>query len=501
MAQSVLADGFVNLCIDPSLNFYDGKCRVLVEGQADGSATADALRPVPSSRNIDDLFGEGTVLSLALKKVFCTCPNNVEVFAIPRADPSGAVAAQYTWTFTGTATSDGRIEIFAIDKDYSINILVEEGDTPTVIAGNVLAALPDDFPYTAVQAAGVLTLTAISTGTVGNFLEAIYNWRNMPDYAPEGVTFAQVQSVAGTGELLPLDYAALLGTCCYSCFALLSGGDAYQTAWQLYLESLWSCDTPQCFGHGYTYNSGSLGQILARGTNAAVFNRVAQGLGSDDPIPPWLKVAAYAALSCCTACASPELSIQGQNYGVLSCLFMPESCVIPFTYDEQVQLKEAGFVVMGPLTSGQGAYTNPYVFNDVTNYLYDDLNRPNATFRDTNSRRLLTSTAIAIATELQQYSALALFTKNTNIRQGIFGTNKRLMQGNIRAWAKENVGVLFGEFDNIENDIVLQDDFEVMPACQGVPGKLHLKLRYRQPVRIGQINTLLQPQLLDNCVR
>lgn len=507
MAQDVLADGYVKLCIDTSLNFYDGACRMLVEGQYfDGGEGIEpnTLTAVKTSRDIDTMFGAGSVLAEGLKAIFCTCPSNVEVFAIPREDPASSTAAVYTLTVTAsgadsTVVSSGRLELFLMDARYSVDLFIEEGLTQDQVAAAILAALPDDFPYTATRATNVITLTAKSKGEVGNYLTAIQNWRGLSNYGPGGVTIVAAQTTVGTGTLQPLDYDAILGTCCYSCFALLSGSFDSQNGWQAYLEDKWNCDQPQCFGHGYTYVPGTLGTILARDTNAAVLSKLAHGQG--DFGVPWLKTAAYAALSCCTACQNPELSIQGRNYGVLNCIQIPESCNEYFTYPERVQLQDAGFVVTGPLEGGAGAYTSPYIFNDVTNYKYDEEGRPNATFRDTNSRRLATTTAIAIATELQQYSALALFTKNTSIRQGIFGTNPRLMLADFRQWAKSQIGILFSEFDDIDNDISLKTDFEVAPRCQGNPGKLHLFFRYRPPTRLSNINTVIQPKLLDNCTR
>lgn len=505
MAQDVLRDNFVQLCIDPSLNFFDGKCRVLVEGQvtADADAAVDVLRPLFSNRDIDALFGLGSQLSETLKIMFCQCPNNAEYFVIPRADPVGGVAAVYELTVTGSAATDGRIELFALDGKYNIDLHIEAGQSATQIAAAIaaeyLAEFGGQFPYTVTSAAAVVTFTAKNTGVIGNYLNVVFNWRNIPDYPPRGVSIDTINDTLGTGDIAPLNYSTVLGECCYSCFALLGSGSDYQEAWQEYLETLWDCKTPQCFGHGYTYNAGSLGQILARATNAAVFSRIAHG--SSDLSPPWFKVGAYAALSCCTACDNPELNIQGQQYGVLSCLNIPENCESAFSFDEQLQLKEAGFVVTGALQNGSGAYTSPYIFNDITNYLYDANMRPNATFRDTSSRRLAASTAIEIGTVLQEFSGLGLFTKNTRIRQGVFGTNPRLVLARVRAWAKTQIGVLFSEFENIDNDIVVRTDAEVAPACQGQPGKLHLLFKYRPPVRISQIVTTLQPSLLLNCNR
>jgi phage tail sheath gpL-like len=238
MSQVLLQDNFVSLCVDGSQNVFAGKCRVLVEGQmmAVGTAIPDVLRPVTSVRGIDALFGEGSVLSESLKKLFCQCPANLEVFVIPRSDTFAGLFARYELTVTGTATSPGRIELFLLDRDYSIDIAVSTGDTPTVIAAAIDAAIPANFPYFASVTAGVITLSAKNKGTIGNTLNPVFNWRGKADYAPAGVSIATVQTTVGTAAPLPLDYKAILGECCYSCFAVLSDDVAIQNTWIAYLR-------------------------------------------------------------------------------------------------------------------------------------------------------------------------------------------------------------------------------------------------------------------------
>jgi hypothetical protein len=499
MANDFLSDGYVQLCIDTSYNAFAGKCRVLVEGQmTTGSATPDVLRPVPTNRGIDTLFGSGSVLSESLKKLFCQCPSSVEVFVIPRTDPVGSVAAEYTLTFTGPATSDGRIQIFFLDRDYSVDVYVPSGATAAIIAAAVTAAIPTNFPYTLTQVAGVVTAVAKNKGDVGNYLKPVYNWQGRVGYAPTGVAMVTAHTVVGTGTYAPLNYANVLGDCCYSCFAILDGSAAAKVAWNAYLKTLWACDKPMCFGHGYSYSAGTLGQILATAGNYETMSILAHS-SADDVGVPWLKTIAYAAKSCCSSCSNPELSIQGRTNGLLSCLHVPASCSAEFTYDEQVQLRAAGFVVTTPLDGGSGIYTSPYTTNDVTNSLYDDLGRPNATFRDVNSRRLAANTGASLAAKLSEFAGLGLFTKNTTIKRGTFGTNPRLMLGDIRAWAKSKVGVLFSEFENIDTDITLASDLTVAAACQGDPAVLHLAVKYRPPTRVGTIKTTLIPALLTNC--
>lgn len=500
MANEAFADGFVQVCIDPSLNSLDGKCRVLVEGQyfnGGANVVADTLLHVTSPRDLDTQFGAGSQLAESLKKMFCTCPEGTDIYVLPRLDAAGSIAAEYTLTLTGPATTSGRYELYLGEGEYSVDVRVTEADTATTIAAAIVAAIPLNFPYTATAIAGVITFVAKSKGKSGNFLTIIPNWRNLQNYAPAGIASVIANTVVGSGDPLPLNYAKLLGTCCYTCIAILSGSDVVQDAWQRTIAGFWSCDTPQCFGQGYTYNAGNLTQVIASGTNAAELNRLAHCPDSDTF--PWLKVAAYTALTCCTACDNPEKSIQGQTDGVLTCLRIPAGCSTCYTYDEQVQLKAAGFVVSGPLEGGFGTYTSPYIFNDVTNSLYDSLGKPNLTFRDTNSRRLAAKTAVAIAEQLQTYAGQALFTVNTTIKQGTAGTNPRLMLAGMRAWALSQVGVLFSEFEDINRDLTLRPDFETAPKCQGIPGKMNMFMRYRPPVRLGSISVKLQPKYLTNC--
>jgi len=498
-----LRDGFVRMCFDPSLNTFAGKCRLLVEGQyydpeEDCDTVPDVLTKVTSVRDVDCRFGEGSVLAEGLKEIFSCCGNNaVDVYALPRLDADGAVAAEYEITITGNATSSGRIDLYWGEGDWNISIFIASGLTPTLIGDAIVAAAPDGFPFTMTNLAGVITLVARNAGTVNNNLSFQYNWHDRSNYAPAGVTVEFASSVVGSGNPEPLDYETVLGECCYCCIAMLYDDVTWQDGMIAYIAEAWSCLKPQCFGHGYTYNTGSLGTILATGTNSAEVSRMAQC--TSDPILGWLKVAAYASISCCATVDNPELSVQGPTFGVLTCLSHPESCTQCFSYDEQVQLKDAGFVVTVPLMGGSGALTSPQIANDVTNFLFDEEGRPNATFKDVNSRRLAAKTADELAKFLQQFNALGLFTKNTDIKPGVRGTNPRLMLGKTRSWAKDNVGVLFSEFDNIDKDITLLTDFQVAPSCQGKPGKLYLNLVYSPPVRVGEVEVNMQPRLLSNC--
>ena len=501
MALDALRDGFVRLCFDPSLNVLGTSCRLVLEGPRmnAGLAPFNQLVKITSTADIDVMFGVGGALSESLKVAMNCCGNDaVEIFALPRPNPLGALVAAYTLTIGGgPATSPGRIDLYMGAGRYNISVEVEAGQTNTQIAAAIDAAISIYFPYTATNAAGVVTLTAKNGGVIGNNLVVINNWHGRNNYAPGGITVAFAQTVVGVGSILASDYATALGDCCVCCLALLTDGTVAQTGFIEYLDEAWSCDKPQCFGHGYTYNSGSLGQILASDTNSATISRLAHC--PEDPILPYLKVAAYAAKSCCLTQDNPEISIQGPNFGVLDCLSQPESCSSCWTFDEQNQLRDSGFVVTVPVAGGQGRLTSPMITNDITNNRFDAEGRENLTFQDVSSRRLATRTAILIAEQLQQFNGLGYYTDGTNIREGARGVNRRMMLGVMRAWAKSQVGLLFSEFDNLNEELTIVDDFQIAPRCRGIPGKLFMNMIYRPPVRIKQIVVNAQPKLLNNC--
>jgi phage tail sheath gpL-like len=505
MSIDSLRSGAIRICFSDALNAYPSKCRILLEGQMldSGSAEDGELIKIPSLRDVDDLFGYGSIMAESLKTGFGCCANGaMEFYALPHLDASvGAITkAAYTLTFTGPATSDGRIDLFIGDGRWNSSVRITEGMTAAEIATEVneYLMLEPGFPFDSVAALGVITLTAKNAGTVGNCVNPIYNWHQRRDFAPQGVTMEVAQTVQGANaDFTAPDYAAILGECCYCCIGMLYDDPKWQDAMIAYIADAWSCDKPQCFGHGYTYNSGTFGEIISNFTNSAEVSRLAHCC--EDPSLGWLKVAAYAALSCCSTVDNPEMSIQGPNFGVLSCLRIPESCFQCFTFEEQQVLGATGFVVTVPLSGGTGAMTAPMIVNDITNNRYDENGRLNATWWNVNSRRLAAATADAAAIVLNQVVGLGLFTKNTTIPAGIRGTNPKLILGQFRAWAKSNIGILFSEFDDIDNDIKLLTDFERAPKCQGIPGKLWIDFVYRPPVRISNITINAQPAMLSNC--
>lgn len=516
MAQGPIGSNAVRLCIDDSANRLPEACRVVLEGPYDPALTpdpAEAAEPntlveIVNARNIDALFGAGTVLAESIKVAMDCCRGaQIEFYALPRED--AGTKAEYTLTVTAPddgATSRGRMDIYWGEGRYITSVSVYEGETAEEIADKIAEATPDDFFFTATAAGGVVTLVAKNGGSYGNDVFIDLNWHGRDDAWPGGVDVAVEQTVAGAGAYPKYeDYEDLVGTCCACCWAVLTDDPQFQDGALEYIAQTWDCDRPMCATMGYTYNSGTVGQILAADTNELHTARLAHcnpdpaDPSVGDAIFPWLKTAAYTAKSCCSASSNPELSIEGRDYGALTCVQGPGTCFDCFNWDDKEELREGGFVTTSPITGGDGHLTSPFIDNDISNGTRDSEGRLNRTWMDMNSSRLARETMKRLQEELLQYQGLALFTRNTAIREGVRGTSPKIILGKLRAWAKANVGILFSEFENLDEQLTVMQENETMPACYGDPRRLLVHLEYVPPLRIKDIRVTLRPRFDPLC--
>src|SRR5262245_25863917 len=205
MSIDSLRSGTIRLCFDPSLNVYPSKCRILIEGQmltTGATAEPDTLIKIPALRDVDAQFGAGSVLAEGIKTAFGCCANQaMEFYALPRQDADvGATAkAVYTVTITGTATSDGRVDLYIADGRWNTSTHVVNGELDTAIAAAVAASLQADtsLPFTVTVATNIVTLTAKNAGRVGNGIAIIPNWHQRLHYLPTGITIDVEQTVQG----------------------------------------------------------------------------------------------------------------------------------------------------------------------------------------------------------------------------------------------------------------------------------------------------------------
>ncbi|RLC69259.1 MAG: hypothetical protein DRH97_00170 [Chloroflexi bacterium] len=143
---------------------------------AGGSATAlEVIEDIDANAE-DALFGAGSMLAEMIRNYRKT--NNVsQVNAIALEDGAGT-SSEGIVTFTGTnATENGTFTVYAGDKDSEHKAIVPVviDDTPTLVGDALEAAITalTRTPVTAVNAVGVVTLTAKNKGTVGDGINLI----------------------------------------------------------------------------------------------------------------------------------------------------------------------------------------------------------------------------------------------------------------------------------------------------------------------------------------
>lgn len=511
----VIGSSFVQICIDDTANRLPDACRVIVEGPMmdSGTATPDTMFEVNDSGALGGLFGEGSVLSEGLKVAMDCCRNNtVQVYALPRAN--AGTATEYTLTVTvgdgsptATVEERGRLDIYWGEDRYTTPVQVFAGQTAEEVAAAIADAVPDDFFFTATAAAGVVTLVAKNGGTYGNDLYVNFNWHGRETSLPQTVDIAIAQTVAGAGPY-PMyeDYRDLLGAaCCACCLIHLSDDAQWQFGALTYVQSTWDCDQPNCMTMGYAYASGTVEQILGYGNNwthsaiLAHCNLDPADATEGDPIFPWMKTAAYGALSCCITNTNPETSIEGRDFGALNCVSGPATCAPCFSFEDKEELADDGFATTSPVVGGDGFMTSPYIDRDISNGLRDESGRLNRTWMDMNSSRLARQTARLLFEQLLQYQGLALFSRGTKIKAGVRGTSPSIIRGKLRAWFQDQVGVLFSEPYNLDEQIQVVQESETMPECYGDPRRLIVRLAYQPPIRLVDINVTLRPEFDPLC--
>jgi len=229
--------------------------KVLVIGQklASGSAISGALQSdIITQTQINTLFGRKSHIAKKLRAIL----KNLSISRIkPQIDAialtdNGTTKASGTFTFTNNATENGSL-VFYIDSklngEYTVSVV--NGDTPTVLAGKLVALVNADTNanYTASNNAGTVTITAENAGTNGNQIRLAF------EGSVAGVTVVKSGNYLANGATDPV----LTGL-----FDVIDG-IAYQTidypsTYSLatlynFTEARFNVDNEILYSHGFTF--------------------------------------------------------------------------------------------------------------------------------------------------------------------------------------------------------------------------------------------------------
>jgi phage tail sheath gpL-like len=146
--------------------------KVLLVGQQTAAATAvsgELTENILNDSSEDTLFGKNSMLA-GMARMFKRVNKLTQLDLIGLDDAAGTPATG-TITFADTATENGTLVVnIGSRKNNSLNIDIVSGDTETVVAAALVAAITADLTNltTAGNVAGVVTLTAVHDGLEGN---------------------------------------------------------------------------------------------------------------------------------------------------------------------------------------------------------------------------------------------------------------------------------------------------------------------------------------------
>lgn len=145
---------------------------VAVVGQQLAAAATAAPPNVPilvtSEADAVSYGGQGSELHRACRAAFRADPG-ATLYAVPLTPPSGGTAATSVISSTGSAaTAEGTLRITCVGEFIDVTIAV--GLTPTTAGDAIVAAIATmpDWPVTAVNASGTVTVSARHKGLRGN---------------------------------------------------------------------------------------------------------------------------------------------------------------------------------------------------------------------------------------------------------------------------------------------------------------------------------------------
>ena len=145
--------------------------KILVTGNktSAGTATVEESVRVYSPDEAKTLFGPGSELHLMCEKVFRTNPT-AHLTAIPIAESAGTAATR-TIVSSGTATAAGAVTVW-VSNLGKVVAPIAVGDDATAVGDAIAAAINarTDWPVTAANVTGTVTVTAKHKGPRGNFI-------------------------------------------------------------------------------------------------------------------------------------------------------------------------------------------------------------------------------------------------------------------------------------------------------------------------------------------
>jgi phage tail sheath gpL-like len=235
-----------------------------------------------------------------------------ELWVLPIAQPTGS-AGTGTLALAGTATAAGTLSLYIAAQ--RVPVAVNSGDTATVIATNVAAAVNAlvGFPVTATAATGTLTFTAVDKTIAGADIDIRLNYLGTAagEATPPGITPTITAFTGGVTNPSLTTALANLGTKTFD-WIISAFNDATSIAAISQLlqdqSGRWSWEE-ELFGHAFYAFRGNLSALVTEG---GLYNdQHAAILGVYDTPWPMYRVVTDLTAACAVSLRSdPALPLQ-----------------------------------------------------------------------------------------------------------------------------------------------------------------------------------------------
>ena len=262
-----------------------------------------------------------------------------ELWVLPLADDPAAQKATSTLAFNGPATASGTLSLYVGDR--LVPVPVNAGDSAVTVASNFGSLINGDPTFSVAASinlvTGVITLTAVNAGLVGNDLRLGLNVLGTAggQATPAGVGVAITQPTGGTTNPTALASAlAELGDTTFDLIFHAYNDTGSLNAFQNFesdVSGRWE-PTNQLFGHVITAMRGTFGAVTAFGVTRNDQHASIMPI-SDSPSSPLAWAAEIAAQAAITLRNNPAIPLADVALTV-----MPPSIAGRFIFNQRESL-------------------------------------------------------------------------------------------------------------------------------------------------------------------
>jgi len=351
----------------------------LIIGQrlAAGSVAAEIPTMVASATKGETYFGHGSMLAQMIEK-FKAANAYTELWTIALDDVVAGVVATGTFTFTGTATEDG--SVFLYIGGERIPVAVTSGDAFGTVAAAVDAAvtaylLTNNLPVSSGVAGGVVTITALHKGTLGNDIDLQVNY-NPGEALPAGISCAVVGMASGATDPDIADAIAVFADKWYTTIVSAYDDDTNQDLLEAELLTRWGPMVMQD-GMAFIATADTAANLTTAGNarNSQFTCYMGAGLS---PTPSWVWSSVVAAIDC----YEPDPARPRQT------LLLP-GVKAPKAEDQFTQSERNILLTDGISTFTVGQDGSVYVERLITTYQTNPTGVPDPSYLDITTMRTL----------------------------------------------------------------------------------------------------------------